>query len=234
MKIHIKKTDNLAIPSTGTPQSSGYDVVVLEEPKIVGVKDIHREEYWTSIDYIEYHTGLSIAPQTDNYGHNYHTLIFPRSSIREYNLVLANSIALIDNDYRGEIILCFKYIFQPEDLHPFTAPLNSSIPYGIVRGEINKKKIYNKGDKIGQLVTEITNNIDWVVVADLSITDRGSGGFGSTTESKKKVTLSAEHPVPSPKEASSMIDIWKEATAEEKAPEKYESAVREREKQLQR
>lgn len=212
MKIHVKKTDNLVVPKSATPESTGYDVVALEEPKIVGERG--KGETWKSIDYIEYKTGLFIAPQTDPYGHNYHTLIFPRSSVRKYNLVLANCIGLVDNDYRGEIILCFKYMWQPVD---FVAEEISGELF--FTGYVNKEKIYKKGDTIGQLVSGVTNSIDWIVVADLSATFRGTGGFGSTTDKKIEV----------PKDATSLIDKWK-SVGETPAPQKYEIIAKEREK----
>lgn len=219
MRIHVKESERLIVPKAATPQASGYDVVALEEPNIVGEKD---GDSWKSIDYIEYRTGLFTAPQQDPYGHNYHTLIFPRSSVRKYNLVLANSIGLIDNDYRGEIILCFKYIWQPQDMF-WTVQAESDVTgRKTIRGYVDTNKIYKKGDKIGQLVSEVTNNIDWVVVADLSATVRGSGGFGSTNERKI---------VEAPKEASSLIDKWKNAgAAEVPTPPKYETIAKEREK----
>ena len=189
MKIHVKDSKNLIIPQAATPQSSGYDVIALEEPKIVGEQD---GDSWKSIDYIEYKTGLFISPQyttTLDFGiQNYHTLIFPRSSVRKYNLVLANSIGLIDNDYRGELILCFKYIWQPDDMFSCVVPIDENTntkEFGwgrkTLRGKVNVDKIYKKGDKIGQLVSEVTNNVDWIVVEDLTVTTRGTGGFGSTT-----------------------------------------------------
>ena len=92
-------------------------------PIIIGESIIRDDCFyplWKRVDYIEYKTALYISPQSpETKFHNkefYHTLIHPRSSIRKYNLVLANSIGLIDNDYRGEIICCFKYIFQPKIL----------------------------------------------------------------------------------------------------------------------
>ena len=219
MRIHVKDVPDLSIPKTATLHSSGYDVVALEEPKIVGTK-YNDGEYWKSIDYIEYKTGLFTAPQSDQYGHMYHTFVFPRSSVRKYNLTLANSIGLIDNDYRGEIILCFKYIFQPEDMF-----VTENEKHNTLVGMVNMDKIYKKGDKIGQLVSGVSNPMEWVVVADLSTTIRGTGGFGSTTITERKIEA--------PKEAISLIDKWKEVgAAEVPMPQKYESIAKEREKSI--
>lgn len=217
MKIHVKQTETLIIPKDGTPQASGYDIVAIDDPKIVGVPDETNANYFKSIDYIEYHTGLFIAPQTDPYGHNYHTLIFPRSSLRKYNLLLANSIGLIDNDYRGEIILCFKYIWQPQDLW---MPLAGN---GKLIGKIDNARIYQKGDRIGQLVAEVTNHVDWIVVGDLSATVRGAGGFGSTDHKEAIKTLEDS--------GGTLLDKYKK---EHDLPShtSYEKAIREREKQM--
>jgi dUTP pyrophosphatase len=193
MKIHVKNTPELVIPKAGSPASSGYDVVAISEPEIVGVKGKFRDG-WNSIDYIEYRTGLFIAPQSklgsihDGHQIKYHTLIFPRSSVSKYNLVLANCIGLIDNDYRGEVILRFKYVWQPEDLKCVVDTL-------LIVGEINPNKIYKKGDKIGQLVSGESIPIEWEVVANLSETIRSGGGFGSTNVPKQQSEMKPKLPI---------------------------------------
>lgn len=227
MKTHIKikESKNLIIPKSATPQSSGYDVVALEAPKIIG--EIYKEAtetcpaLWKSIDYIEYKTGLFISPQQDTYGRDYHTLIFPRSSVRKYNLVLANSVGLIDNDYRGEIVFCFKYIWQPQDMFLTVDVESNGTERKTLKGCVDTNKIYKQGDKLGQLVSEITNTIEWIVVADLSVTVRGMGGFGSTTNKT----------IETPKESTSLVDKWKSVNADEiHTPPKYELITKEREK----
>ncbi len=235
MRIHVKQAENLTLPKEGSSQSAGYDVVALEEPKIIGI-ETDNLLFWKSIDYIEYKTGLFIAPQTDNYGHDYHTLIFPRSSVSKYNLILANCIGLIDTDYRGEILLRFKYIWQPEDFVAIINPNMELTNGGSIEkisdttarfkldivGKVNVNKLYKKGERIGQLVAEITNQVDWIVVADLSSTIRGHGGFGSTDQKK----------IEAPPEATSLLSKWKETGADGPTPEKYEAAAREREKEV--
>ena len=100
-------------------------------------------------DYIEYGTGLAIEIP---YG--FAAFIFPRSSISNYSLILANSVGVVDSGYRGELKVRFKKIG-------------------------NKDKIYELGDKVAQLVLmpiAIANSIE--VVDELAATDRGIGGFG--------------------------------------------------------
>lgn len=245
MKIQVKQIENLVLPSREEGHnSSGYDVVALDNPEIVGlaIKDeSDNNTAWKRIDYIQYKTGLFIAPQTDPYGHDYHTLIFPRSSVSKYNLVLANCIGLVDVDYRGELLLRFKYIWQPEDyvMEFMKVPTEESfdtVPTGHFVGKVNFDKIYKKGDKIGQLVAEVKNDIDWVVVADLSKTIRGAGGFGSREE-KAKSTVEKTHTQEQVKDhktsTSPLLDIFLQSGVDVPKPTvAYETAVKEREKQI--
>lgn len=173
MKIYIKqiydengKKIPITIPKKASEVAAGYDIVATSDPKIVGIK--LDENGWDSIDYIEYETNLYIAPEAVSF----HTLIHPRSSVSKYNLVLANSVGLVDNDYRGMVICRFKYVWQPNDFR-----MNTN---NLFNGIVNMNKIYKKGDTIAQLVFEPTVMVDFELVDDLTKTKRGAGGFGST------------------------------------------------------
>jgi dUTP pyrophosphatase len=62
-------------------------------------------------------------------------------------------------------------MFQPKDL---------KYVYGSIVGSIDETAIYKQGDKIGQLKFEILDQVTLNKVSDLSETERGSGGFGSS------------------------------------------------------
>jgi dUTP pyrophosphatase len=79
-------------------------------------------------------------------------LAFPRSSIVKKNAYLGNSVGVIDSDYRGEITFCFKGDHGP----------------------------YEPGDRIGQLVIIPAPDIVLEEAVELSETERGAGGYGST------------------------------------------------------
>lgn len=81
-------------------------------------------------------------------------LLFPRSSIAKTSLILSNSVGVIDSGYRGSIMLKYRY---PEE--------------GMV---------YEIGDRVGQLIILPYPQIEFEEVEELSDTDRGSGGFGSS------------------------------------------------------
>jgi len=70
-------------------------------------------------------------------------------------LVVLNSPGTIDPDYRGEI--------------------------GVILYNAGKKSItVNRGERIAQLVLSKVEHIDWVPVASLDPTERGTAGFGSS------------------------------------------------------
>lgn len=209
MKIYVKKIEGLTLPKKSSEVSAGYDIIATSDPKIVGVK---QEESWKSVDYIEYETNLFIAPEAITF----HTLIHPRSSVSKYNLVLANSIGLIDNDYRGMVICRFKYIWQPEDFRMNTQNL--------LDGIVNINKIYKKGDTMAQLVFEPTVMVDFELVDDLTKTKRGEGGFGSTDKTKIQPKQEVSRII----SGKSLADMYNEAGGVP-VKERYSEQIKKRE-----
>ena len=86
-------------------------------------------------------------------------LVFPRSSVRKYDLSLTNCVGVIDSGYRGEIQATFKKT-------------------NWLKGDNSDK--YEIGDRGAQIMIIAYPNIDFVETNNLSDTERGSGGFGST------------------------------------------------------
>jgi dUTP pyrophosphatase len=223
--IQIKNIEgNTVLPIRGTERAAGYDIIAVDDPIIVGEK--LEDGSYSKIDYIEYHTALYISPQDNQIAHNgvrehYHTLLHPRSSVRKYNLLLANSIGLVDNDYRGEIIMCYKYVWQPEDFKAVIKdaviefPDSTKIPIRMATGEIiaypNLNKIYKKGDKIGQLVTELTNPTQYVLVNELNQTNRGTGGFGSTDKGGVDVTEPTVQPTEAKPAGGYIAELYRQS-----------------------
>ena len=100
--------------------------------------------------FVEYGTDLAIEIPEGYVGY-----IFPRSSISNTDHYLRNSVGVIDSGYRGEI------------------KVRMSIP---ALGAKN----YKNGDKIAQLIIMKLPWVEIEEVDELSSTDRGEGGFGST------------------------------------------------------
>ena len=82
-------------------------------------------------------------------------LIFPRSSIsKTTGMSLRNSVGVIDSGYRGPIML------------KFASPVGAGV--------------YLAGDRVAQIMILPYPEIEYVEANQLSDSDRGSGGFGST------------------------------------------------------
>lgn len=81
--------------------------------------------------------------------------IRPRSSIYNFDLILANSPGTIDEGYRGEIMVAFKKLKK-------------------------KGNFYKPGDRIAQFKIEFAYPTILEEIEILSETERGDGGFGST------------------------------------------------------
>lgn len=108
---------------------------------------------------ITYHTGLAVEiPQ------GYVGLLFPRSSISKKQQFLTNCVGVIDSGYRGEIMAKFKPIMGTYDT--------------IL--ELFESNEYQVGDRIVQLIILPYPQIEFEEVEELSSSERGHGGFGST------------------------------------------------------
>jgi dUTP pyrophosphatase len=85
-------------------------------------------------------------------------LIFPRSSVRKTRLMLSNCVGVVDSGYRGELQATFN--------------------------KVNHNSIaendYKVGDRIAQIMIIPHPPIEFEEADELSDTERGDGGFGST------------------------------------------------------
>jgi len=86
-------------------------------------------------------------------------LVFPRSSIRKTNLQLSNSVGVIDSGYRGELQATFNKIQGIDNV---------------------ERENYKVGDRVCQIMIIPHPTIELNEVNELSNTERGEGGFGST------------------------------------------------------
>ena len=81
-------------------------------------------------------------------------LLFPRSSVYKTGQTLTNCVGVIDSGYRGEIMMKFT-------LSPY-------------------QREYDIGDRVGQLIIMPYPRIEFEEVEELTATERGLGGYGST------------------------------------------------------
>lgn len=86
----------------------------------------------------------------------YEIQIRPRSGLAiKQGITCLNTPGTIDADYRGEIkVILINLSNEPQTIHP--------------------------ADRIAQMVVQRVEQVQWVAVSELSDSDRGTGGFGST------------------------------------------------------
>jgi len=140
MQVQIKLLNDAAkLPTYSKVGDAGLDLVA------TSLKQVEESGY----GFVEYGTSLAIKVPEGHVG-----LIFPRSSISNYGMILSNSVGVIDSNYTGEIRFRFKYI--------------------------KGSNAYNIGDRVGQLIIIPYPTIEFEQVEELPETNRNDGGFGST------------------------------------------------------
>ena len=137
-----KLVENAVVPNKATSGSNGFDLTATS-------KEWHDE-------FQAYVYGTGVAFEIPK---GYVGLLLPRSSVRKYDLIMANCVGVIDSDYRGEIMATFK----------------ATDPF---------EKEYEIGDKICQLVVVPAPEFELKEVDKLSETERGTKGHG---EADKKI-----------------------------------------------
>jgi len=177
MKLQVLDSKGI-INKPAKKGDAGFDIVAVSEPKVVG--SIYQGLYYKSISHIEYDTEIVVSPEKIGEDYEFYMLLYPRSSIIKTNLILANSVGVIDSGYRGNIKVCFKYIVQPEDMKIVEGKtFRGKEAKGVVTS-INPQRIYQQGDRIAQLIPCQHNELMIEYVSNMEKTSRGEGGFGST------------------------------------------------------
>ncbi|WP_051688135.1 dUTP diphosphatase [Desulfofalx alkaliphila] len=86
----------------------------------------------------------------------YVMLLYPRSgNAKRYGITLSNAVGVVDSDYRGEVVVLLY--------NSGTKPVS-----------------FQTGDRIAQAIIHRLPDIEIVECDEISDTERGQGGFGST------------------------------------------------------
>lgn len=151
MKINVKLTDGAPLPEHAKPGDAGLDLTTRET--------VTLEPGETRI----VGTGVSVEIPEGHVG-----LVFPRSGLGSRGINLSNCVGVIDSGYRGEI----------------KAPLHNNHSYMHRRyGRImasHDTMTVKRGERVCQLIVVPFVTCECVEVDELSDTERGADGFGST------------------------------------------------------
>lgn len=143
MKVNVKKLDSKAVlPTYAKNGDAGMDLTATSKSY-----DEHGN--------VVYGTGLAFEIPAGYVG-----LLFPRSSNTKKDLILGNSVGVLDSGYRGEVV--FKY----------------KMTCGFI--ENKEGHAHEIGDRIGQIIIMPIPHIEFNEVDMLEDSERGSGSFGSS------------------------------------------------------
>lgn len=172
LSINIKKlNENAVIPTYTKADDMGMDLTAISV------------EYDEEKDCYVYHTGLSFEVPK---GHG--MLIFPRSSNRKTNAYMTNHVGILDAGYRGELLVCFKNrtdSYMNNIANSLVLSINSILRrLGLSKSQLVGVNLnhapYKVGNRIAQIVILPYPQISFTEVKELSETERGTNGHGST------------------------------------------------------
>lgn len=153
MQVKIKKlSTNAVMPTKAHPTDAGYDLTAIGRSF-----DEHGN--------VVYHFGLALEiPE------GYAGFIFPRSSISKKTLSLTNCVGVIDAGYRGEVTAKFKSAIEITRLNKRCFP----------RITYPRCRVYETGERVAQLIILPIPKIEFTEVDELTESERGTGGYGSS------------------------------------------------------
>lgn len=184
MKVKVKKLrEDAVLPSKAHATDAGFDLTAVSR-----VFDAEGN--------VTYGFGLAFEIPEGYVG-----LIFPRSSICRKDLALSNAVGVIDSHYRGEVSAKFKptlIVASNKDVG-----IDETDWYGIdettwddqfvtfygrqrcypdvsPKGIPFPPRLYEVGERIAQMIIMPIPQVELEETDELSETDRGCGGYGST------------------------------------------------------
>lgn len=172
MKIKIKKlNDKAVIPTYAHATDAGLDLTATSIKHDFGK------------DAFIYGTGLAVEIPEGYVG-----LVFPRSSNRNTEAYMTNHVGVLDSGYRGEVMVCYKNRTATvicDNLEDVITDFYETNHNGFVENMLDDgrrvtKTPYEVGDRIAQLIIIPYPHIEFEEVDELSNTDRGANGHGST------------------------------------------------------
>jgi len=162
--IKVKRlTETAKMPTKAHKTDACFDLYV-DEPNST-YSDYEKNPDTMKLKFVSDIPGIKIEPHSTVKLHSgisteipsgYFCAVFPRSGLGiKQNLRLPNGTGIIDADYRGEWIIA---LFNDSD----------------------EQRIIHHGDRVAQFAVLPVPKVNLVEVDELTDTERGDGGFGST------------------------------------------------------
>ncbi|QYW05318.1 hypothetical protein pEaSNUABM21_00304 [Erwinia phage pEa_SNUABM_21] len=175
IKPDLQTYPNFILPKRGSAQAAGLDLFAQEDMIFTETTELFNLGFRAAV------------PE------GYVALIVPRSGLgAKFNMQLSNTMGVIDSDYRGDWMAAFH-------LGGKGTKVDTLPPYGQYQkgfyhqgSELWEKANQNeapmllvpKGDAFAQVLFFEVPLMQVTLVDELPETERGEGGFGSTTKSQ--------------------------------------------------
>ena len=161
MQVQVIRNTLNQLPRYETPESAGCDLRA--ELNLINEKLLFNAEAFYTLDnvvteLIIYPGGRALIPTGIKMALpvGFEAQVRPRSGLAlKYGITVLNTPVTIASDYRGDVVV----VLINHGTEPF---------------------VVNQGDRIAQLVISQITQVQFVPVDELSETNRGTGGFGST------------------------------------------------------
>jgi len=136
----------------------GFDLYVPEDVTFYSTECVPENVESTLVKFVDFQIQCEMIDENDQ---NVSYYLYPRSSISKSPLMMANSVGIIDAGYRGNIKIPLRYV----DYNM----LSNGVHYTL-----------EKDTRIAQICAPSLGKINYRLVDELSTTNRGTNGFGST------------------------------------------------------
>jgi len=158
MNINVRLTDGAPLPRHAKPGDAGMDLTTRQTVEIApGGTVMVGTGVWMEIP------------------DGYYGSVVPRSGMAsKRGITIANAPGTIDSGYRGEIMLPLHNIASAlkwvKDANGYTAHYEPNHDMAVVE----------RGERVAQIIIKRYETCECVEVEELSETERGEGGFGSS------------------------------------------------------
>lgn len=156
----LKRFPDFIMPERASGKAAGIDLFAQEDMEITNNTQL-------------FELGFKAAVPDGYVG-----IIFPRSGLgAKFNCQLSNTLGVIDSDYRGQWMAALH-------LGGKGTKVESTETYRPNHGE-TQRLVIKKGDAYAQVLFFPVPLMPVVQVTELNNTERGEGGFGSTTKTSE-------------------------------------------------
>lgn len=190
----LERFPDFIMPKRATAHSAGFDLFAQEDMIITEQTTLFELGFKAAVPRV-------FSSSTGQVLKEYVGIIFPRSGLgAKFNCQLSNTLGVIDSDYRGQWMAALHlggkgtkvaslqhYLEAYQEVYGVLPPIDD--PEGEYESEDEAYEdfadidslVVKKGEAFAQVLFFEVPLIDVVQVTELDDTERGEGGFGSTT-----------------------------------------------------